>query len=478
MDKIFQNDGPGYSVKVLIRSLNTSEPEKSSVIFESGQSRYNSKKTVDIKNLGSDFELTLNEVPGDYEIRYLVTGVKDSLGKHTPKNITEFKGQITLGLNGLGIPRLEKVEMILKENRTEYDIKKVNVTNETTGENVTVEEKVPRYSQHTIKESLLVTKSFENAATLDSNATLFAESKALLEALSNREELARILSQKKNQIETLVYTLRDMPEDSRAKVYLGDLDIQNFIAKADELAEYIESDAFFTAGISDLDAKLRESEGVMSNYTYRKKEHEERDKLIPLTHDYFKNVTENMLNFTISRPWVPAQKIEDFMKVFNETQQWALDLFAKQEAHPLNENPILAMKDLGSKMMELDNLLKKLTSIKKPVPPKNTTKTDKGKKDGFKLDSEILKNLNLTKEEIDEYLKRYKLDDLPDFDAETPAKDEPETATPEKNEGQSQDDAKPQDGSKNDDASAKSGKQEGENEEKKTEGGPTKDSEL
>lgn len=341
VERVFHNDGPDYSIKVTLRPLNASEPEKTSVIFEGGKTRYATKKTVDVKALSGDFELTLSETPGDFQVRYLVSGVRDAIRKHAAKNITEFKGQLTLELDALGIPRLDKMEMIFKENRTEFDIRKVNRTNETSGQPAVFEEKVPKYVQHILRDNIFFSKSFENAETVDLNPVFLAESRSLLDALNKREQRKKLISQKRNRVEALIYNLRDLAEDKHSVAYLTQQDIQDFLAKADELSLFTESEEFANASAADLDRIQRQSDSVTNLYNYRKREHEERNSFGPQAGLKFKGLISELEKIKKEKPWIPNEKSDDLMRKTTQAMDWALQKLDEQSSLPLNQNPVI-----------------------------------------------------------------------------------------------------------------------------------------
>lgn len=417
IEKIFNFDGPTYGIQIDIREFADEKPGKSSQLFTAGATKYGSKKTVDLKTQDKDFEVSLSENPGNYTVKFNVTGLEAALKKYENKNITESKTHLSFELDNLGIPKLLKAELVLKENRTEIETKKIDkknstnsTSNDTSATNATepAEEKIEKNVIYVLRESLVVKKVFENVAVLDSNTELFEQSKKLLQAINKREQEKRTLSQRRNQIESVGYKLRELSEDQSSKVYLSSKDTEDFKNKANEIEEYMDSDDFGTASIFDLEAKLKEVDNVLEPFQTRKREHSEREKVFPQTRGYLKNVTDSQVSLKQTRPWVPEEKFEELSKKIEEVNTWFNENSAKQEAQPLHEEPVVYVKTVIEKLNSIDSLAQKIIKMQKPKPAKNETKTEK--KDPKKpiFDAEFLKNLNMTKEELEDMMKKYK----------------------------------------------------------------------
>ena len=358
--KILNFDGPGYGVKLDIRNLTDSEPKKSSTLFMP-RTKYGTKKTIDLKSEINDFEITLSENPGNYSISYLVLDIQDKLKKHSSKNIIEKKAHLSFELDGLGIPKLLKAELLLKESRTEPVNSK---TDKTEGNNSTSPKKEEtKQTIYIIREPLLVTVSSENAPVLDRNLKVFQHSKDFLKAIASREQEKRELSKRRNTIESLAYKLKELTEEPETNVYLSESDIESFLSKANEIEQFVNSDEFPIASAAQLDKLMKDTELVMFAFNTRKREHEERLKVFPKTKEYFKGMKSAIESFRVGNSNIPLEKINELSAKVEEISAWFDDMSLKQENLPLNQNPILYVSSLFEKIEPIERLTKKISAI-------------------------------------------------------------------------------------------------------------------
>ena len=116
---IFVNDGPGYNVEVKVHFPSEEDPQKankSSMLFPRKKSRYGHKKTMTLSDIKADFNVQLVADDEDnFTVDYKVAGFERALKSMEGKNITEFKTNLYFEMDLMGVPKLKKADIKMKE---------------------------------------------------------------------------------------------------------------------------------------------------------------------------------------------------------------------------------------------------------------------------------------------------------------------------------------------------------------------------
>lgn len=410
MKKILMQDGPNYKVDLAIDFPEdpTREP-KTTELFPLKTS-YGTRKKISIAGLKTDAQVRLTvPSPGDYEVTYNVSGIQKGLDKFADRNISDWKAVFFFHLDPLGIPKLVTAELHLKQMTTENKTTNVSRTNETdnTTYNETVTETIPKVINLTHRLSINVTS--QSYLGLHERKVQFNESKSLLKRIRNQEEERLKLAELKNKLESFVYRLKSEATDPDDRKFLNDTEAERFLAKSQEIDEFLFEGPSSNITKVNIEILTMESEDLAQILNFRKVEARERPRVVDLWHKFLVNCTEAVANLKQDRPWTPEEKLTELQESIEAAREEVAELIKQQDALGLDTDPILKTNDLVTKVKTLTAKINKVGRIPKPKEPKNATEDldsllrDTMRKMKFNMTGE-----NLTDDQIDELLKKYK----------------------------------------------------------------------
>lgn len=411
MKKIFLNDGPNYPVQLLIEFPNGDSESKSTEIFPM-KSNTGTKKKISIKKLKGNALVTLMvPLPGDYKVSYNISGVEKGLNKYIDRNVTDWKVIFNFQLDPLGIPKLVNSELILKVESLESKNQTVTRVNETDGTNYTetVLETIPKVTNYTFK--LTVDVTYDSYQSLSEHRELFAESKSLLQKISQKENEKKNLAFLKNKLESFIYRLKSEatePEDSK---YLNVTETEKSLAKSVEIDFLLFEGDALNITKENIEVLTMEAESLSQIISYRRVEHRERSRVYDLWSQFLKNSTEAIEQIRTERPWTPAEKLSELSELLKTNQEEIELLYQNQTQMGLNEDPVFRTYEISAKVKNISAKINKVGKIAKPKSVANVTENiDDLLKETMKKMKFNLTGDDLTDEQIEELLKNYKTD--------------------------------------------------------------------
>lgn len=383
VQKIINNDRPDYGVVLEVQRPGETAPSKTASLFEAAASRYGMRKLVTIDRPEEGIELTLREKPGDYMVRFAVWGVDAASAHYAERNVTEQKMSLSFELDGVGIPHLRRAELVVKEMRT--DPPGTNRTDNATS--------VPRLVIN--REALRTNKTAQMPLTLEDSPSLFAESELLLRLVGEREAQKRLLVERRNKLESAAYTMREVGEEG--SLFLTQDEQSVFAAHAVALVDYLESGEATQATSEALAGRLADANVVFATLNRRKTEHAEREKLPSRLQEYFSGAKTAIAALNTTHPWVEQERVSELLTRLTEEEAKLRAELKTQDEAPLNLDPVLTVEKVTERLKKLDGMYRRLRATPRPKTPAEDKKLPN-------ID-ELMKSLNLTREQIDELMK-------------------------------------------------------------------------
>ena len=413
--KIFSYDGPNYEIDITIKFNDTSSTPKTTTLFPF-KTPYGTKKKMNIKRLAEDIQLKLSQKNEDYFVEYRIEGAAAAIEKYKQKNLTDWKVDLYLELDPLGIPKLTRTDIQIKESVAEIfnktlpktnktDNKTTNDTNATSSAPEVVSE--TRYKIVVHNERLKLSTIGESYQGLSDDKDAFEESKALLRNIREKEDAKKKLSEIKNKLESYVYKLGADSNDPDVNRFLSGEEQQKFKDKSTEIDNFLFSDEAQTAELKQFTDMVRGVEAMLNPLNYRRGEHREKGTLWAWWENYWQNVTKGFEELKKSKPWITDDKIEETKKKIEGYKDTIEDLYKQQEAKSLFENPVFTTHDVAENVKYIGNALDRLSRTPKPKLSANLTDDlDKFMSEDFKKMNHT--DSNFTKEQLDELMEKFK----------------------------------------------------------------------
>ena len=494
---ILINDGPGYNVEVKVNFPNEEDPEKANkdgVLFERKKSRYGHKKTMTLNEIKEDFTVQLSADDADnFTVGYSVEGFERGLKSFEGKNITESKTNLYFEMDLLGVPKLKKADIRLKEEyweevkvkieKKEEEKKEDEKKEEDKGEdkeekkeedkeekkeeekgedkdevkldnNEETEEKKeeekPEEPEYEIKKelksrNLVVTLTVKqtniSVKTLKDFPEEWKKSKRLLKVYKQEEEQRKKILTMKNELESAMYELKEIANDEGGKArFISEEERETWLKFAGELEDFI----FFTRPTqTELENKNWEMRKLRKEYDFKFGQWRERDTLIDLVMKSFNDMQNQIMKIQKNNSDIPESNILKTQMKIDSTREWIVDAKNKLSDQELYETPKITKKQIFDKQEEMKTLIFKLRNYKKPkekakkTDPEMDNIREKMMND-LKLDPEMMKGMT------DEQLKTL-LDTLLK-DAKKP---HPERDTPKEGETQANEETTADEGTEN-----------------------------
>lgn len=367
LKRIILNDGPNYSVGLRVSFASGDKPEKNAELFPF-KTNYQTTKKINIKQLTSDLNIELTVKPGNYTVRYHVTGIEKFFATNSKRVFLEWKGLLTFELDAFGIPKLGKAELVLKESVTE-SVNKTIKKNETVAKASESQMEVSSEPQtvtkvHLRTEKLTVGLLEETYRALNEDKELFFDSTELLKAFRDKEEKEQLLAKLRNKLESFVYTLKATATDEETSHFLNENETKNFL----KMSENIED--FLFAANSDqrsVEKMIFESEKLFDLYKERRSAKDKRAETWNSWHEFLKNATRQLDKLKREKPWVESSVLDKVLSSINSAKERIDVLHERQKSLKANEDPVFteflcenAKKEIKSKFQEAEKQKKKI----------------------------------------------------------------------------------------------------------------------
>jgi len=117
--------------------------------------------------------------------------------------------------------------------------------------------------------------------------------------------------------------------------------------------------------------KFNELNDIFFKLKMRKDEHKKRPEAIKKTLKRLEEIEDEAKDLTEKKPWINQTQVDEVLKITQEIKVWLDENVAKQDASPLNEDPVFRIGELDAKITRANAVLTRISSIPKPKEKKN-----------------------------------------------------------------------------------------------------------
>jgi len=244
-----------------------------------------------------------------------------------------------------------------------------------------------------------------------------------LQAMEKLDSEASQRDEKRNSLESLVYSSRDKMDDPTVKKVMSEDELKKLAETCTETQEWLDGDGM-NADLATYTQRLADLESQMEKGTMRARELEKRSELISKVSDDLKKVKEDQ-DACEAMPWLNATKVELAKVKLAEFSTFWEEVNTKQKSLNDHDDPAYLAADVTEKLSTVVKVWSKLKKTKKPKDPKKAATADPAVK-VVKLDltGKSLEELEKLKAESTEKKNAAVLSE--DFDAAYQAKAETE----------------------------------------------------
>ena len=399
--KILLDEGPNYSVDVSIKFDNSTGLYKETELFPV-RTNMGTKKSFSLPELADDLFVKLKATDqSNYEVEYKITGAKEAMEKFSKLNITESKAVFNLELDLLGIPKLNDVNFLAKEdieerynvtvpvNNTdktnstvEEEAMDINNTTDTTNstnstnstdktETITREE--VRVNTKINKKRLKIEVINESYKSLLDNRDELSISRKLLRGINKYEEEKREKARYRNELESNGYRMKNIVNESKTSKYLNDEEKESYLEKSKEVEEFLFSPELHDMTIFQLKEKAREIETFMNPFEHRREEHKRRSSLYTQTMELFDKSVSGIDKIKKLRSWLPEDIVTEALENVKKIKGEVEETYQEQSNLLLNVNPVFTTDYVREKAEKVNSIIDRLRRMEKPKKAANVT---------------------------------------------------------------------------------------------------------
>ncbi len=358
--EIYLTHGPSFDVSIHIEDPNTEgsdKYEKKSTLFKK-YLNYGAKKVLNLA-YERDIEITLKAVPEaspnnpaeSYSITYSIAGVAAAMENLKADRYSNKKISLHFELDHLGIPRLNKGEVVADE----VNDKKV---------------------KSTTYEKISITIKSESTKALYENETAFKESEQVLRAFALYDESVRKSKEAKNKLESFVYKMERLDSEPNIKKFSSPEEIEAIKLVAKEIDDWLYSKEAAKASYSTLQQKSEPFDKFFEKNQWRREENQNRALILREAHEKLDSIEVTLKDMVDSRPWVPEDERKKAVKFIQDTRNWLEEKAKAQSALSTFIDPTLTAEVIKQKAAEASKELARIRAI----PKKSEAKKEEPKK--------------------------------------------------------------------------------------------------
>ncbi|KAF0693931.1 Aste57867_15151 [Aphanomyces stellatus] len=211
-------------------------------------------------------------------------------------------------------------------------------------------------------------------------------------AMAQQDRVIEETSNKRNELETFVYDMRNHLSDKFAD-FVSSADKESFETKLNDMEDWLYSDEGFDSTKSVYQTKLDELRSFSKPIEVRHLDHQER----PVAQGELKAVIEEYKKLANSNDdayshWTD-EDCNKLRQASTDAESWLFDQLAAQANAPLTAAPVVTADQIRHKLVETRALAlpiitkpKPLPKVEPPAAPTTTATADEDNKEGDKMD--------------------------------------------------------------------------------------------
>lgn len=217
-------------------------------------------------------------------------------------------------------------------------------------------------------------------------AVQFKEIKKELDEYDEREKKIRDRAAAYNNLESYIYTTRERLESKEELIEVTTKEWRDgFNEKLTAMGNWLDEDGW-EASTEVLTEKMGELTAVGDAAFYRMKQALDRPDAIKKARAVVRLAEESVLNLTKKMSWLNESHTQIVTNKTDHFTEWLDNVTTQQDEAPKHEDPVFSVEDVYRKFPAIEEAIKKLARVPKPLPPKKE-KTSKDKKDKNETDA-------------------------------------------------------------------------------------------
>ncbi|CAD8067693.1 unnamed protein product [Paramecium sonneborni] len=239
----------------------------------------------------------------------------------------------------------------------------------------------PKFKKQKIIHTFPINYTITHHVVLGLNQQEIDDSKKIIKQFETAEENSRKLSEIKNKLESLIYTVREVKDAEYFQKASTETERTEILKTIEEHAEYLDSEDAWTADFDKFNTKFTQLNNLLKPIQVRLDEAKARPQAVNETitklTDFHKKA--NALNSTM--PWIPEEKKVKFLGHLTNTTEWLKTKLDEQDKRELHQDPAFLIEDLKKKMEKVSEEYTKLKAIPKPKKTQEQKDEEKKKKE-------------------------------------------------------------------------------------------------
>lgn len=194
-----------------------------------------------------------------------------------------------------------------------------------------------------------------------------------------REKKIRDRAAAFNSLESYIYTTREKLESKPELIEVTTKEWrESFNEKLGAMGSWLDEDGF-EASTEVLKEKLGELTTVGDAAFYRMKQALDRPEAIKKARAVVRIAEESVQNLTKKMSWLNESHTQIVTNKTDHFTEWLDNMTKLQEENPPHEDPVFSVEDVYRRFPAIEEAIKKLSRVPRPLPPKKEKEKKEGK---------------------------------------------------------------------------------------------------
>lgn len=195
------------------------------------------------------------------------------------------------------------------------------------------------------------------------------QAKARLNWYTQRDSDKQKTDMARNEFEAMIYKFKDWLRDDDNSPYCVDEVREAHLEKLTELEDWLYEDGA-SANYTTYDKERKNLSDLFDSLNNRKVQHAERETVAATAEKGLEAYEAKLDDLKTTKTWITDEERQDVTDKIGEIRNWLKEQLDAQAELKLSEDPVFQTADLMKKMAQLKKLFTKVSSKKKPKPPK------------------------------------------------------------------------------------------------------------
>ncbi|CAK73410.1 unnamed protein product (macronuclear) [Paramecium tetraurelia] len=239
----------------------------------------------------------------------------------------------------------------------------------------------PQFKKQKFIHTFPINYTITHHVVLGLNQQEIDDSKKIIKQFETAEENSRKLSEIKNKLESLIYTVREVKDAEYFQKASTETERAEILKTIEEHSEYLDSDEAWTADFEKFNTKFTQLNNLLKPIQVRLDEAKARPQFINETITKLTDFHKKANNLNQTMPWVPEEKKVKFLGHLANTTDWLKSKLEEQEKRELHQDPAFLIEELKKKIDKVSEEYTKIKAITKPRKTQEQKEEEKKKKE-------------------------------------------------------------------------------------------------